>query len=286
VLLGAAAFWLKDALSPPSLPLDIALARLRVSSGSVRDRPIDGAERAVRRAGESLGLPARIEAKYRTDLRLVGQTVEEHLARRFVGFAVGVLAIPTLTGLAFAVGTSVPFLPPVWVSPALGIAGFLQPGRSLAIRAAVRRESLRYALISFLYSAASSMKSGDAREDAVEKAANAGEGWAFAELRAAHWDAWALSEDISVHVDRLGRELGNDDLRAVAATLAAGGESGARIADALVAKARSMQDSVLSATKARSAKAGEDMDAWLVLLVMMPIVAFLVLPAVSGVQGL
>lgn len=286
-LLSLALMALKDALYPKALPLAVVLTRLDEGPPpGERARSLDGAERAVMRLGEALGLPRRIQRRYAVDLRLVGDTLEQHLSKRFVGFAIGVLALPTLAALAFAVGTPFPFLAPVWVSPILGIAGFLHPGRSLKVRAMARRESLRHALISFLYAAASAMKSRSGREEAVEEAANSGEGWAFAELRAAYWEAWSLQDDVAHHYDRLGRELGSEDLRSIASSLAAGGDSGARIADALIAKAQTMQNSVLSAARTRSAKALEDMDVALVLLVMLPVVAFLAIPAVSQANAI
>lgn len=285
-LLGVGFFYLKDAVTPPLPPLARALAIIEGSASNETGPSLRGAERAVRRVGDALGLPIRVQRRFSVDLRLVEETIEQHLSRRFLGFAVGVLALPTLAALAFALGTPLSLLLPVWTSPALGLLGFAYPSRTLKTRAAQRRESLRYALISFLYAAASSMKSGRSREQAVEDAASSGSGWAFAELRAAHWEAWALQEDIADHLDRLGQELGSDDLRSIAATLAAGGESGAGIADALISKAQSMQDGVVATAKERSSKALEDMDVALVAMVLFPVVAFLAIPAVTQAQAI
>lgn len=279
---GAGAALLLSAASPRPVALAAALDRLH----RPRPRSVAGPTSSVTRllgsswAGTAAG--RRLTSAVGADLRLVGHTPEEHLARLVTVTLMGVLWAPAAAALMRVGGVAVPVVLPVWVSLVLGVVAFFVPSVSVRADAARRRRSFRHALSSFLDVLAVSLAGGKGVEGALVDAANAGQGWAFAELRRALLEASLRGETPWAGLDRLGVELEVPELRELAATAALAGDEGARVRTSIAAKARALRLRGLTDIEAAAQSASERMSLPVVLL-MVGFVAFLGYPAVVQV---
>jgi Flp pilus assembly protein TadB len=219
--------------------------------------------RAVR-ALAALGLdPARRAA----DLRVTQRTAEQHVARQLV-WAAGLTLTAVMLGVVLGVGAALVLLTAVVAAG----AGLLLPERALTGEAAEARTAFRHAFGAYLDLVTVMESAGVGPETALYRAAEAGEGWAFGELRAAlaaarrtrrsSWDALA----------GLGADLGVTELAELAASLVLVEHEGARIRRTLEAKADAMRAEQLADAKARAGATTEKMTLPVVLL----LVAFLV----------
>lgn len=219
------------------------------------------------------------------DLRITGRTPARHTAERIVATAAG-FAVPVLLSLLVtaAGGAIVPPGIAISAGACFGAAGWFVPDLALRDQARHRREAFRHALSSFLDLVNVVLAGGAGVETALEAAADAGDGWAFSELRAAlararltrssPWDAFA----------DLGRELGVDELVELAASVRLAGEQGARIKASLAAKAASLRGHQLAHVEAQAQAASERMALPTVFL-FTGFLVFIGYPAVAQILG-
>jgi Flp pilus assembly protein TadB len=170
----------------------------------------------------------------------------------------------------------------IWGALAGGVAGFAVPDVVLRKEAAERRGEFRQALSAFLDLTVIVLAGGGGVQTALDRAATAGDGWAFQRIRgtldaarATRTTPWAALAD-------LGAELGVEELEALAASVALAGTEGARVRESLVAKAASMRAHELAAAEARASAATEAMSVPVALLAL-GFIAFLAFPAVMAV---
>jgi Flp pilus assembly protein TadB len=112
---------------------------------------------------------------------------------------------------------------------------------------------------------------------ALEMAANLGEGWAFSEMRAALVVARERSLPPSEGLERLGVELDIDDLVEVAGSIRLAGTNGAAVRETLNHKARTMRDRLTSQAERRAAAVTERLGLP-AAAVLMGLVAFYLYP--------
>src|SRR5204863_9825175 len=96
-------------------------------------------------------------------------------------------------------------------------------------------------------------------ETALAAAADAGDGWAFVEMRRALDRARLLRQSPWDAFADLGTELGVSELQDLAASVRLAGEQGARIQGSLAAKAASLRGQQLARTEAAAHAASERM---------------------------
>lgn len=281
---GLGVFFVWSGFRPAPEALSAALARLErgpvVSAPSAQDGEEE--DRDIRWGRWLLlRIPplARTMDRMRTDLRIVGRSPEEQAVR--VGAFV---LVPLLLGpwflLVFAVlGAAVPPLVPLGCALGGSLLGLLLPFRSLKQAAAERRQAFCHALSAWCDVVVMSLAAGRGVEQAMETAASAGEGWAFAELRTGLRSGYVQGDTPWVALAGLGAELGVKDLEELGSTIAMAGEEGAAVRETVSAKARTIRERMTAEAEMGAASATEKMSLPSVLLVF-GFLVFLVFPAV------
>lgn len=179
-------------------------------------------------------------------LRVLGKDRRTHdfekLAAMVVGFSLPLL----LAALAWAAGFDPPVLTVLLVAVALGCGGFVYPDVPLAEQVEERRRAFRHALGAYLELVSVLLAGGAGTQTALEAAARSGDGWVFDEIRRALDRAAATNRGAWELFAELADELGIDDLRDLASSLALAGGHGARVRESLVAKADGMRHSMVT----------------------------------------
>jgi tight adherence protein C len=286
--LGAVVSWRLLFPSPP--PLQAAIDRLQRRNRLVRitatDRTDGVSEFLGRTVGASLGrilrsLGLRLDS-LEPDLRLVGRSLDQHLAQKVVLAFFG-LALPTVVTAVWTVGGfSVPLTFPAGAGLVLGVFFFFAPDISLRSETEERRKAFKQALGSFLDLVVISLAGGSGVESALRDAASVGRGWAFAQLRNALEVTALTGETPWAALARLGEEVGVTELVELSATVSLAGTEGARVRDSLAVKAASLRDHALAEAEAEAQSTTEKMALPVVLLFL----GFLILigyPAVDAV---
>lgn len=200
------------------------------------------------------------------DLRLVGRSIEEHMAQKVL-LAIFGLALPAFLGIIWSVtGVSVSLAIPVGGGLLLGVFFFFAPDLSLRSEAGERRKEFKRALGSFLDLVVISLAGGAGVESALRDAATVGRGWAYAQLHNA-LDVTALTGETPwAALARLGQEVGVDELVELSASVSLAGTEGARVRDSLAVKASSLREHAMAGAEAEAEATTEKMAMPVVLL--------------------
>ncbi len=191
------------------------------------------------RALETLGLADR--GLLQEQLRVLDKSIARHAYEKMLAGVAGVI-LPLLLGLVLASsGTSISGLLLLMASLVLGGLGFLYPDLPLAERVADRQQAFRHSLSSYLDLVTIILAGGGGTESALTGAAQAGDGWVFAEIRSAlrrgeltGRTPWDMFEELGIH-------YGVDELRELAASVALAGGHGARVRQSLIAKSEALR---------------------------------------------
>lgn len=218
----------------------------------------------------------------RQDLRVIGRSPEEHVARHVLMLTVGLLWAPATFGLMALGGVDVSFVLPVWVSLVFGLVALVIPTLAVRAEAAERRRSFRHALGCFLDLVAVRLAGGAGVDSALAGSAAAGDGWAFAEIRQALTEARLRGEPSWNGLAALGDAIGITELQELAASAGLAGDEGARVRVSIAAKARSIRMRGLADAEGAAQSASERMSLPVVLL-MTGFIVFLGYPAVAQV---
>jgi tight adherence protein C len=286
--LGAIVSWRLLFPSPP--PLQAAIDRLQRRNQLVRitdtQESAGVSEFLSRTVGVPLGrilrsLGLRLDT-LEPDLRLVGRTLEQHLAQKVVLGLFGV-ALPAIVAILWTVaGVDVPLTFPAGLGLVLGVCFFFAPDLSLRSQTEERRKTFKRALGSFLDLVVISLAGGAGVESALRDAAGVGRGWAFTQLRNALEVTALTGETPWAALARLGEEVGVTELVELSASVSLAGTEGARVRDSLAVKASSLRDHALAAAESEAQATTEKMALPLVLLFL----GFLILigyPALDAV---
>ncbi len=174
-------------------------------------------------------------------LRVVDKPLVKHAYEKMLAASFGAM-LPLLVGVVLAAAAvEVPVAAIGLSAVALAVAGFFYPDLPLAEQVEERRRGFRHAFSAYLDLVTIALAGGAGIESALEGAAEAGDGWAFAEIRRVlrrarltrhtPWDAF----------DQLGAELGVNELRELAASISLAGDHGARVKASLAAKADALR---------------------------------------------
>jgi Flp pilus assembly protein TadB len=290
--LGLGLFLLVRPLVWPRPRLARALADLDRPRLSVADRrtlaPAGRAEAWERRIAH--GAAALVAGfgvdldRSRRDRRVIGQPLERLGVEKLVAALVGLVMPPVFALVLRAGGIAVPSGLVVVVALSAAAGGFFLPDAVMHHTAARRRDGFRHAMSSYLDLVNVVLAGGAGIETALRAAADAGDGWVFAELRGAldraqytrvsPWDAF----------DELGDELAIAELCELAASARLAGEQGARVRSSLVAKAASLRGHQMARIEAAAQSASERMAIPTVLL-FTAFIVFIGYPALAVIVG-
>jgi len=258
------------------------LARTGQSVTEVRERVQRRTRRTViatRLAGTFSG---RLGNRIESDLAVMDRSPERFalekvttavaLAGVVVAFA-SVLAIastPLAPGFAFALAVC-----------AIAV-GFVTPDVTLRSQAARRRTAFRHALSSYLDLVNVLLSGGAGIETSLEAAAEAGDGWAFIEIRNALVRARTMRRSPWESFTELGERLQIKELIEIAASVKLAGEQGARVRLSLAAKAAALRGHQMAAIEADAQAATERMGLPTVLM-FVGFIALLGYPAMQRI---
>jgi tight adherence protein C len=283
VLVGAGVRLAWTGLWPVPEPLGAVLRRM--DGQPAAPRALDGADDHDERIGrfllQRLPVLARTLERARADLRVTGRSPEEQAARVGAYVMVTLVLAPWLGFVAWLVGAPVPAAGPAVV--ALGGTGWgvVVPFVHLRREARARRVAFAHALSSWCDVVVMGLAAGRGVEQALETAAAAGGGWAFAELRGALRAGYVRGVTPWDALGQLGGELGIAELSELANTIAMAGEDGAAVRATVAAKARTIRERITADTEVRAAAMTERMGLPSVLLAL-GFLVFLAFPAVMA----
>jgi tight adherence protein C len=270
--LGAVASWRLLFPAPP--PLQAAVDRLHRRNELVgianREQQSSIDDLLGRTVGASLGRTLQKLgmdlSSLEADLKLVGRSLEAHMAQKVLLALFG-LGLPAMLGVLWtALDVGVPVAVPVAAGFALGLFFFFVPDLSLRSEASERRDEFKRALGSFLDLVVISLAGGAGVESALRDATSVGRGWAFTQLHNA-LDVTALTGETPwAALARLGQEVGVPELVELSASVSLAGTEGARVRDSLAVKAASLREHALAEAMADAESTTETMALPVVLL--------------------
>jgi len=229
-------------------------------------------------------LRQRTVDRHRTDLALTERVAQDMVVQKLVGGLIGCFLPIACGALITTIGAN-PTTSLVWLgSVVCGLLGFMLPDRILRSTAQRRRKSFLHAFSSFLDLTNVLLAGGAGTETALLAAADAGDGWAFEQLRNALVRARSSHHSPWVELAALGERFNLTQVIEVAGSVQLAGEHGARIRSSLSAKAESLRHRQMSEIEAAANSSTERMGMPMVLLFL----AFIVLigyPAVTLIVG-
>ncbi|ROS30726.1 type II secretion system F family protein [Cellulomonas sp. PhB150] len=281
-------------IAPPRTQPANALARLDVRRQEARERaqtvaadPNRASDAAwIRTVGRSTaGALSRtgIElGQLRSDLAVVGRTLEAHLATSVLAAVIGFFVPIVATAAAVVVGVPVSVAVPFGLSLLAALIGAALPSMVVRGQAATRRRDFRHVVGSFLDLVAMSLAGGRGVPEALQSASELSDSWGMVRIRNALGSARLHGRTPWSALGMLGEELRIDELRDLAAALALVAEDGAKVRDSLSARAGSLRRRELAESEG---KAGESSQSMLVaqLLLCVGFLIFLLYPAVTSV---
>lgn len=251
----------------------VSIAQLRAVTGSNRRAAIWSARLAGPLSGR---LGRRVEA----DLAVM-ERAPQRFAIDKLGTALSLAAI--VIGLAVALGLAGSPAPPglVFVIAVSALAGgFVVPDITLRAQAIRRRDSFRHALSSYLDLVNVLLAGGAGIETSLEAAAQAGDGWAFVQLRNALVRARSLRQSPWQCFTELGELIDVRELIEIASSVQLAGEQGARVKLSLAAKASALRGHQMARIEADAQAATERMGVPTVLM----FIGFIVLLGYPAMQ--
>jgi len=208
---------------------------------------------AARRAAGPVALPT-------AELELIGWTPEGFLTRKILSALGGALFIPVvIAGAAGLAGIALPFVVPAALSLALAAAGWLLPNIVVRDEAKVAREELRRAVCSYLDLVSLRRDASEGPTQALERAADVGDGAAFQRIRGALIDARVAGGQPWDGLRSLGERTGVSELTDVADIAATAAVDGAAIVSTLRARAASLRAQLLTEDEAEANSRSEKM---------------------------
>ena len=250
MLAGLGIFIVVRELVPAPTRLEAALARLDV--GAVPEPgPVGGvAGRTAGKLGQRIAAELAWLPVPTADLALLGKDRETWIASKVGCGLLGLAFPPLLAELATLAGVGLGWSAPVVISLLCGSALFFAPDLVTRVNAAERRTDFKRALTSYLDLVALERGAGAGPTEALEAAAEIGDGWAFRRISAALDAARRAGAAPWTALARLARETGISELADVADIAEVAGQEGAKILDTLAARAASMRAEALAADRA------------------------------------
>lgn len=218
----------------------------------------------------------------RSDLAVLGRSLEGFLASTVIFTVGGLLFGPVLAGIASLAGSDLGLTVPLVLALLFAVLGALLPLATVRREATRRRQDFRHAVGAFLDLVSMNLAGGRGVPEALSTAAAIGGGWPFARLRDTL--AFARLQGLTpwAALGRLGDEVGLNELRDLSAALTLVADDGAKIRASLAARAATLRRRELAEMEG---KAGQRSQSMLVaqMLIVMGYLLFLAYPAVSRI---
>jgi len=192
----------------------------------------------------------------RPDLALLGRTTQDFVVSRLLWAAGGLVTTVLVGGL---VGSPPLLLPMAAIAGAVG--GWVVSVQALHDRATKRRRTLALALASWTQMSALMIRAGIKDEQAMRRAAAAGDHWTFRLLTSAMDRAVANHTELWAGLDELGRQTDVAEIRQLASELRLTETAGGTPTDALLAHADALRKDELAnqLSSAKAAKLKQDL---------------------------
>lgn len=192
---------------------------------------------SVEAIGSRLALASSDEAQLRKDLAVTDSSLEQHGLVKASAPALVLLGSYVIWLLLAALGIALH--PAVATVVAIGgaLIAFVVPDVRLRTRARIRRVGFRHALSAYLDLVTIIMSGGGGLLTALQTAADSGDGWAFAELRAALDRARLSNRTPWSQLGVLSDRFDIPELRDLVATAELAGSEGSRITESVATKA-------------------------------------------------
>ncbi|NNE74300.1 MAG: secretion system protein [Acidimicrobiales bacterium] len=291
--IGLGIWFLIQALQPKPLALDAvdtALARPGQSVASARQarRQTEGPSAkdhigaAVLRFAQATTFLDNATLERR--LTILDKPIERHVYEKVLGAIAGFMLPLLMVGVLATQNVDFISLPLVAIaSIALAVLGFFYPDVPLAEQVEERQRSFRQALSSYLDLVTIILAGGGGVESALEGAAEAGDGWVFAELRSALRRARLTRRSPWETLNELGERMDITELRELAASVGLAGGQGARVRQSLSARADALRAATAADFEYRAEVNTEKMVVPVIVLVF-GIVLFIAYGAVNAIS--
>ncbi len=224
-----------------------------------------------------------LPAGTRSDLSVVGGTVEGHLGMSLLAavaglFAPTVMIAPAIYFFDASVST------PVWLALLGALVGGALPTLQLRGKAKDRRRDFRHVVSSFLDLVAMNLAGGRGVPEALQSAVSLSNGWGMVRIRETLQTARLQGITPWAALGQLGDEMAVEELQDLAAALALVAEDGAKVRESLSARAVSMRQRELADAEGRAAQRSQSM---LIaqLLLCVGFLLFLIYPPISQILG-
>jgi len=234
----------------------------------------------IRRELDMVGI--RLPAGLRSDLSLIGRSVESHLALSLFGALIGSIVPLIFSGLLVSVIPGLPVSTPALLAAVGAIVGGLLPTLQAASRATVRRRDFRHVVGSFLDLVALNLSGGRGVPEALNSAASVSDGWAMVRLRDCLQVARLQGITPWRALGELGEETGVAELRDLSAALELVADDGAKVRESLSARAASLRRRELADAEGRAQARSQSMLVAQMLLAI-GFLIFLIYPAITRV---
>lgn len=204
---------------------------------------------------ERLGDSALIRAPQQR-LALARVTSARYAAFKLGGFLAGATAPLLASAALVATGASVPMTVPAGFALACAGIGFLLPDLLIRQRADRAQAAVREAVTAYLTLTALSLRSGLGLDAALMEAARVADTWTWRTIHRALEHAILARQPAWEGLRSLSRELDVPELVDVA-DIAQTGSEGTAVADALMARARSLRHQILSEQRSQANEVNE-----------------------------
>jgi len=218
----------------------------------------------------------------RADLAVLERSWEAFLAKKVLLAAVGVFFGPFVFAVAWAIGMGSSPVIPIWLAIFFAAVFFLLPDVEVRRDAAAKRRDLRRVVGAYLDLVAMNLAGGRGLPEALMAAAEVSNGWALRRIRTCLADARITGTSQWEALGQLGEELGIEELKDLAASLALVADDGAKVRESLGSRAETMRHRELAEIEG---SAGEKSQSMLVaqLLLCAGFLVFLIFPAAMRV---
>jgi Flp pilus assembly protein TadB len=229
-------------LRTPLTPLAEIAGTMQRPARSSRQTPVDGDPTRIGQSAARWLINRGVLSHPRMEslgptMAVSGQTLEGLLTRMLIAAGAGMLLPPLLWTFAAISGLAVPLAVPIFATALLVAIGLLLPVAALAKRARERRRHFRFVIGTFVDLVVLSLAGGVGVEGALFAASQVSSDWAAQTIARSLYRARDGGRSPWAALGQLGDELGIAELVELAATLQLAGTEGARIRQALQARA-------------------------------------------------
>ncbi|MGH9187786.1 MAG: type II secretion system F family protein [Acidimicrobiales bacterium] len=206
-----------------------------------------------------IGLVDQALDAMRTDLRVLRRSPDEQAALMVTYALLGLLWGPVVFAGAWLVGVRFPMVIPGSLALVGAAIGIVSPLRTVRTQAAERRRAFSHALSGYCDVVGMCLAAGRGVEQALETGASVGDGWPFQEIRGALTSGYIRGDTPWVALERLGAEIGADDLIELGSAISLAGEEGAAVRETVTSKAEAIRKRLTAETEGTAASVTERM---------------------------